>query len=133
MARPAFKPTKEQCRLVQSLAAIGMRHEDIAVVVGVRSPKTLRKHFRTELSVGSAEAIAAVSSTAYEMARSGKWPRMTEYWISIMGAVRQPDHEHEADEPKPRVRGNTCELMFRLPGSSALVPREEVPLASEEV
>ena len=36
MARPAFKPTKEQRKLVKSLAAIGMRHDDIAVVIGVQ-------------------------------------------------------------------------------------------------
>ena len=131
MARPTFKPTKEQRKLVQSLAAIGMRHDDIAVVVGVRSPKTVRKHFRRELSIGSAEAIAAVSSTAFEMASSGKWPQMTEYWMSIMGPVAQPTDAHEG--LKARAVPYTCELVIKLPDRSPFVGGEEVASAPEEI
>src|ERR1043166_3230429 len=81
MARPRFKPTAEQRTMVKSMAALGMTHEQITIVLGIRSPKTLRKHLRKQLDAGNAEAIAKVSGVAYEMAQSGKYPRMTQYWL----------------------------------------------------
>ena len=45
MARPQFKPTDDQRRMVKSMAAMGIPHEQIAIKMGIRSPKTLRKHF----------------------------------------------------------------------------------------
>ena len=111
MPRPSFKPTKEQRKLVKSLAAIGMRHDHIAIVIGVRSPKTIRKHFRKELSLGSAEAIATVIRVAYEMATSCKYPDMTDWWLSTMDASADLTDSAEADESKP-TRRSTCELVF---------------------
>ena len=46
MSRPQLTPTEEQRRLVKSMAAVGISHEDIARKLRIRSPKTLRKHFR---------------------------------------------------------------------------------------
>src|SRR4051795_12394354 len=66
--------------MVKSLSAMGLRQEDISNMVGLRSPKTLRKHFRQELSSGMAEANAAVAHVAYEMAVSGRFPAMTFFW-----------------------------------------------------
>ena len=111
MPRPSFKPTKEQRKLVKSLAAIGMRHDHIAIVIGVRSPKTIRKHFRKELSLGSAEAIATVTRVAYQMATSGKYPDMTDWWLSTMDASADLTESAEVDEIKP-ARRNTSELVF---------------------
>ena len=131
MSRPSFKPTRDQRTMVQSLAAIGMRHDHIALVVGVRSPKTVRKHFRKELTLGSAEAIAAVTRTAYEMASSGKYPRMTEYWLAVMSdAAGLEDSTEGDDQTSPPV--GTCELIFvsRLPPAHA---EQEVARASDEV
>lgn len=56
MARKAFTPTEEQRRLVTVLSSYGIRQEDIATEVGLRSPKTLRKHFREELDHGRIQA-----------------------------------------------------------------------------
>ena len=85
MPRPSFRANKDRRKLVKSLAAIGMRHEDIAIAIGIRSPKTLRKHFRKELACGMAEANAAVTRVALEMASSGKIPLMTRFWLSTAG------------------------------------------------
>jgi hypothetical protein len=63
MPRPQLSPTAEQRDLVKSMAACGIPHEQIAKQVGIRSAKTLRKHFRRELDSGIAEAN-------YQMARS---------------------------------------------------------------
>src|SRR4051812_48508092 len=43
--RPSVQPTKEQRQRVKLR---GHRHEDACAMVGIRSPKTLRKHFRQE-------------------------------------------------------------------------------------
>jgi len=82
MSRPSFKPTAEQRKMVKSMAAVGLTHEQIAIAIGIRSPKTLRKHLRKELRAGRAEAIAKTTSVAYEMAQSGKYPAMTRYWLT---------------------------------------------------
>jgi len=49
MPRPPFTPTPEQRTIVKSMAAMGIPQEDIALKLGLRSPKTLRKHFGGEL------------------------------------------------------------------------------------
>lgn len=85
MPRPSFKPTKQQRKLVHSLSAIGVRQEHIAPVIGLRSPKTLRKHFQKDIAKGVADATAKVAATAYEMAASGNFAGMTRFWISTIG------------------------------------------------
>ena len=85
MARPSFKATKDQRKLVHSLSAIGVPQEDIAVVIGIRSPKTLRKHFGKDIARGTAEATATITAAAYAMACSGKFPAMTRFWLSTVG------------------------------------------------
>ncbi len=90
MARPSFKATKDQRKLVHSLSAIGVPQEDIAVVIGIRSPKTLRKHFGKDIARGTAEATATISATAYAMASSGKYPWMTRFWLSTVGGGETP-------------------------------------------
>jgi hypothetical protein len=130
MSRPAFKPTKEQRLLVRSLAAVGTPHKNIAILVGVRSPKTVRKHFRRELRAGSAEAIAAVSRTALEMAISGKHPLMTEFWLSVMVPIPDPADLIEAEESTDRVLPYSCEMVFDLPPDHPAL--REVANASQE-
>jgi hypothetical protein len=90
-----------------------MRHNQIAVVTGVRSPKTLRKHFRKELAIGSTEAFATVIRVAYEMASSGEYPDMTDWWLSTIDTSSDAmDTVDEKIEPKS---GNTLELVFADP------------------
>jgi len=97
MARPQFKPTEEQRRTVKSLSAFGIKHEGIARVLGLRSPKTLRKHFREELTLGEIEGVAQVSQTHYQMAKSGKHAASTIHflekhprWLDVQNIENQP-------------------------------------------
>ena len=83
MPRPSFKPTVEKQKMVKSMAAIGLTHDQMATAIGIRSPKTLRKYFRKQLNAGNAEAIAKVTSVGYEMAQSGKYPAMTRFWLRM--------------------------------------------------
>src|SRR5580700_8279827 len=72
MSRPRFVPTEEQRRLVRAMSAYGVPQEDIATVVGLRSTKTLRKHFREEVTRGAIDAKTRIRQTLYTMATSGK-------------------------------------------------------------
>ncbi len=69
--RPRFQPTAGHRKLARSLASQGIPQDRIAVFVGV-SPKTLRKHLRRELTLGSIEANMAVLMVLHKMACSGK-------------------------------------------------------------
>ena len=80
MPRPKLTPTEEQRRMVKALSACGTPHEKIAKVIGVRSPKTLRKHFREELDLGSTEANYKVAQTLFKMATSGECVAATIFW-----------------------------------------------------
>ena len=88
MARPTFTPTPEHRALVKSMAGMGIRHEDIAQRVGIRSPKTLRKHFREELDFGSVDANYTVGRTLFKMATRRR-PAATIFWMKTRGMARE--------------------------------------------
>lgn len=89
MSRPRLEPTEEQRRRVKSLSAYGIKQEHIAQMMGIRSPKTLRKHFRVELTRGAIEADAQVGQTLYQMATSGKHPAATIFWLKTRAGWRE--------------------------------------------
>jgi hypothetical protein len=99
MPRPKMMPTEEQRRLVKSLSAYGITHEQIAQQVGIRSAKTLRKHFREELDRGAVEANANVAKTLYRLATSGTSPVSTIFWLKTRAGWK----EVRAWEPAPVV------------------------------
>ena len=94
MARPSFTPTPEQRRSVKLMAGLGLRQEDIALIVEI-APRTLRKHFRKELDRGMAEANAKVLQTLFGMATSGKNTPATIFWSKTRCGLRE---RREADE-----------------------------------
>jgi hypothetical protein len=89
MPRPKLNPTDEQRRLVKPLAAFGIRHDEIAKMINVRSPKTLRKHFRVELDRGAAEANSSVAQALYKMAVSGEHPAATLFWLKCRAGWKE--------------------------------------------
>ena len=90
MARKAFTPSEDQRHLVKVLSSYCVKQEDIAREVGLRSPKTLRKHFREDLDRGRIEAIIRVRKTLLEMATSGKHPSATIHWLNRQaGLIRK--------------------------------------------
>jgi hypothetical protein len=64
MGRPAFAPSAEQRKQVETMAGYGITEDDIALVLGI-DPKTLRKHFRVELDTGHVKANARVAESLY--------------------------------------------------------------------
>jgi hypothetical protein len=90
-----------------------MRHDQIAIVIGVRSPKTVRKYFRKELRLGATEAFATVLRVAYEMASSGDHPDMTDWWLSTIDTSSRA--MYKAEEEIERPSRHTLELVFADP------------------
>jgi hypothetical protein len=71
MPRPELQPTQEQRMMVKQYAALGVPQEHIARKVGIRSPKTLRLHYREELDLGQVEANATIAGALYKKAKDG--------------------------------------------------------------
>lgn len=72
--RPPFKPTREQREHVETLAGLGLRQPDIALMV--KNPttgkpvdeKTLRAHFAKELAEGVVKANAKIAQSLFQKA-----------------------------------------------------------------
>ena len=90
MARPRFVSDAEQGRKVRAMAALGIRQEDIALILGLRSPKTLRRHFREELDRAAPEANARVAQSLFQQATSGKNTTATIFWLKVRAGWREP-------------------------------------------
>lgn len=112
MSRPSFRVKDSDRKLVRSLAALGLRQEQIAESVALRSPKTLRKHFRTELDAGLAEATLAVLRVAHEMATSGRYPQMSMFWDKCQRALNEPAEEQWGERERPPCRSGGSGLVF---------------------
>ena len=89
--------------MVKSMGALGTPHEDIARKLGIRSPKTLRKHFRDELDLGIIDANYKVRKTLYEMATSGDEPACTIFWDKTRNRSREPSNEGGPPAPPPFI------------------------------
>lgn len=68
--RPAYKPTAAARRGVSIAAGGGMRHEDIAIALGI-SRDTLAKYFEAELSVGANLRRMEVMQALHAAAKRG--------------------------------------------------------------
>lgn len=90
MTRTAFKPTAEQKHPVKVLSGDGIRQEDIATELGLRSPKTLWKPFSKELDLGRIGADIKVGKTISQMASSGNCVAATIYWEAATEARLMP-------------------------------------------
>ena len=98
MPRPKLSPTDEQRRLVKKLAAVGTKHEEIALIIKIRSPKTLRKHFREELDRGTAEANANVAGALYNKAMGGD-TNAQKFWLQSRAGWGRSGFERASTPP----------------------------------
>jgi len=106
MPRPRFQPSEDQRQFVKSLAAFGVLQEQIARRLGIRSLKTLRRHFRKELDWGALEANLNVTKTLYKMATSGEHPGASMFWMkSRCGWNDRPNFNPFPGPPPPFIVG----------------------------
>jgi len=68
--RPSFAPTAAAKRRVAIAASAGMRHEDIAIGLGI-SRDTLSKYFEHELSVGAQARRMEILEAMHAAAKKG--------------------------------------------------------------
>jgi hypothetical protein len=115
MSRPSFCAKDRDRKLVHSLAALGLRQEQIAESVGLRSPKTLRKHFRKELDAGLAEATLSVVRVAHEMATSGRYPQMTMFWDKCQRVLNETPEEPSKSKERSSARSAASSFEFIWP------------------
>jgi len=84
---PKFEPTTEQREQVQMMAACGIKHENVAKIIGC-SYSTLRKHFKSELALGLDTANASIGSVLYQNAANGQ-PWAVCFWLKTRGGWRE--------------------------------------------
>ena len=75
--KPEFEPTAEHRRQVETLAGLGIPHDDIALLIinqntgGHIAKATLQKYFQTELDAGHVKANSAIAQSLYKQATEG--------------------------------------------------------------
>ena len=95
-----FSPTPEQRNQVEVLAGFGLPQTQIAVLLGC-DPKTLRKHFESELAVGDAKATAKIAQTLYNKAVGGDTASLI-FWLKARAGWREKhDVEVSGKDGKP--------------------------------
>jgi hypothetical protein len=92
VSRPAYKPDEAHRRQVEAMAAYGIPEPDIARVVGI-DPKTLRKHYRDELDLGSTKANAQVAGFLFNSARNGNVTAQI-FWLKTRARWKETPSEH---------------------------------------
>jgi hypothetical protein len=98
MPRPRLKPTDEQRRIVKAMAGMGIRQENIATIVKIRSPKTLRKFFREELDRGATEATFNMEQAQYKAGMAGNGIAQIN-WLSRHKRCLEPAIKEAASLP----------------------------------
>lgn len=81
-------PTDEQRRTIRAMAAFGVPQDAIAVHFSL-DPKTLRKHFRSELDRGSVEANVKVAQSLFNMATAGNNVAAAIFWMKARAGWRE--------------------------------------------
>lgn len=122
--RPAFVVTPALKRKVSIAAGGGMRHEDIALGLGI-SRDTLRKHFEVELSVGANMRRIEVVNALHAAAKRGSSSAAKAY-LAIEAAVAAPPPEKPAAQPGKKEQqqadaltaavGTDWESLLKSPG-----------------
>ncbi|HEX4773712.1 MAG TPA: hypothetical protein VH351_22965 [Bryobacteraceae bacterium] len=104
MARPEFQVTEKAKKMVTDMAGFGFRHDDIATMLEI-TPKTLRKHFRSELDRGAIEANQKVMKSLFGMATSGKNTSASIFWAKTRCGMRErgPERETTAATDVPKL------------------------------
>lgn len=95
--RPSLKPTFEQRKYVELLTGLGLRQEEICLLVinpdtgKSISERTLREKFAKEIEVGAIKANASVSQSLYKNATTGNvaaqiwWTKCRMGWKDTTG------------------------------------------------
>jgi transposase len=102
MGRPPHEPTEQTRLQAKTLAAVGIRHEDIAAKLGITAD-TLTKYYRKELDDGRVDANAQIGKSLFEQARAGNTSAMI-FWLKTRAGWKETQvQEHTGPEGQPLV------------------------------
>ncbi len=125
--RPAYTPTEKDRATVKTMSAFGIPDYEIARVLSV-DPKTLRKHFWTELEVGHVEANAKVAASLFKKATGDGRESVVAaiFWLKCRAGWRERPatdelgkKEQRALEAETAERGTSWESLLE-PASTRL-------------
>ncbi len=90
MGRRSHSPSPADRRTVEALAGYGTPEADIAGLLSI-DPKTLRKHYRSELDHGHTKANAKVAENLYRMATGEGREAVTAaiFWLKTRARWRE--------------------------------------------
>jgi transposase len=102
VGRPPHEPTEQTRLQAKTLAAVGIRHEDIAAKLGITAD-TLTKYYRKELDDGRVDANAQIGKSLFEQARAGNTAAMI-FWLKTRAGWKETQvQEHTGPEGQPLV------------------------------
>jgi hypothetical protein len=105
MAGRGHQPDPLTRRQVEAMAGYGVTEVDIGGIIGI-DPKTLRKHYRTELDYGHTKANIKVAENLYRKATGEGRESVTAaiFWLKARAGWREKQiHEIQALEPITRI------------------------------
>ena len=107
MARPRHQPDQLSRRQVEALAGYGVREPDIAGMIGI-DPKTLRKHYRSELDLGHVKANAKVAENLFRKATGEGREAVTAaiFWLKARAHWKETilnEHAGTPDRPVTQI------------------------------
>ena len=111
MGRRAHLPDPTSRRQAEAMAAFGIPETDIATVLDI-DPKTLRKHYRHELSKGSIKANTKVAESLYKKALGDGAQSVTAaiFWLK----TRAHWKETVVNEVQHEIGDSVAALMDRI-------------------
>jgi hypothetical protein len=137
MGRRSHKPDPTSRRQVEAMAGYGVPEADIATVLDL-DPKTLRKHYRSELDKGHIKATTKVAENLYRKATGeGReaviaaifWLKTRAGWketvvqetkAEVKYVARMPEPAANVDEWLQRYAPRTIEHQPLAPGNGRL-------------
>lgn len=99
MPRIAYMPTDEHRAIVKAMASYGVPQEDIGKVLKL-SHVTLRKYYRDELEVSAIMANSKIAETLFGMAKDGKNPAATFFWLKCRAGWKETQRIENRDVDK---------------------------------
>jgi hypothetical protein len=133
--RPPYEPTEADRNTVRSMAACGFSQESIARCLGRNGidPKTLRLHFRHELTTAMDKANARVGQVAFQKAIDGEaWAVC--FWLKCRAGwkeVQVTEHTGAGGGPiqLTRIREEMTAVLSDLPEEVRAALAEKLMLA----
>jgi len=102
VGRPAHQPTDQTRLQAKTLAAVGIKHEDIAAKIGI-SADTLVKYYKQELDDGRVDSNAQIGKSLYEQAKAGNTAAMI-FWLKTRAGWKETQvQEHTGPDGTPLV------------------------------